>query len=412
VVDLSFLPDSVHLVTTYTTGFDNAHIIQRDIYNEDPFVYVMGSNSGVHILDVSDPANPAEVGFYGPYYIHDVHVRGDRMYASAVYEGQLDIVDISDKSQPTKIGEISHGASFTHSAWTSENNTHLVITDESDGLPARVYNIEDPTDPEEVSQFSSNLQSLVHNPYTLGDVVFVSHNTEGLRIYDIKDPSMPIEVGYYDTWSGSSGGFNGLWSAYPYFPSGKIIGGNRHDGLYIWEYNGILAGRIYGNIVDGVTQEVLNDVSINLSGSGEDTTTDFFGNYRLGTLPGNFTLDVELNGYISQSLPIDLTSGDSLIIDIELLPLNVGILDHSNENIRIYPLPSSDRIQIEFAQDLLNFSSSMVNEIGQLVSANQFDLKQTNSASFELDVHQLVAGIYFLRISAGDQVHTVKVIVQ
>ena len=74
------------------------------------------------------------------------------MYAAAIHEGQMDIVDISDKTQPVKIGEISHGASFTHSSWTSDNNTHLIITDETDGLPARIYNIEDPTDPEDSDQ--------------------------------------------------------------------------------------------------------------------------------------------------------------------------------------------------------------------------------------------------------------------
>ena len=79
VIDLSYLPDSLHLVTTYASTFFKAHIIQRDIYTEDTFVYVNGlnGNGGISILDVSDPAAPFEVGTYEPgYFIHDCMVKG------------------------------------------------------------------------------------------------------------------------------------------------------------------------------------------------------------------------------------------------------------------------------------------------------------------------------------------------
>ena len=43
VVDLSFLPDSLHLVTSYTETFTKGHIIQKDIFNNTPYLYICGT---------------------------------------------------------------------------------------------------------------------------------------------------------------------------------------------------------------------------------------------------------------------------------------------------------------------------------------------------------------------------------
>ena len=148
IIDLSNLPTSANLVNTYTATFTRGHIIQRDIYSEAPFVYVMGvcGNCGVNILDVSNPINPREVSTYSPgYYIHDAHIKGDYLYAAAFNEGVIDIVDISDKFNPVLVAQIENSGGNTHSAWTTEDNRHLIISSEKDGLPARIWNIEDLT---------------------------------------------------------------------------------------------------------------------------------------------------------------------------------------------------------------------------------------------------------------------------
>ncbi|MEL6820679.1 MAG: hypothetical protein AAFP70_02870, partial [Calditrichota bacterium] len=79
---------------------------------------------------------------YDPYYIHDAHIRGDRMYAAGLGQG-LDIIDISDKSNPVFLAKITHPQDFTHSSWTLQDNKHIIVTDEVDGLVARIWNIED-----------------------------------------------------------------------------------------------------------------------------------------------------------------------------------------------------------------------------------------------------------------------------
>lgn len=372
VIDLSPLPDSVHLVTTYATTFTRGHIIMRDISTDSAIVYVSGTSTtgGVHMMDVSDPANPTQVGLYDPpYYVHDAHVRGDILFASALGSG-LDIVDISDKTNPTLISRISHQANFTHSVWTTPDLSHVVVTDEVDGLPARIWNIEDLDNPFEVSQFSANLQSLVHNPYVLDDLVFLSHNTEGLRVLDIADPALPVEVGYYDTFPGPSGGFNGLWSAYPYFPSGKIIGGNREDGLYIWRFNGTRAGRIYGIVADSVSGEpVVAAITIEETGRTVESAPD--GSFGIGEVPSpvtGYTFVISAAGYTEKRIEeFTLNGGDSLWLDIRMVaPVTTVGEDLAPASTRLfqnYPNPFNGTSLIRFTLSASSHASLTVYDL-------------------------------------------------
>jgi len=321
VVDLSFLPDSLHLVTSYTETFTKGHIIQKDIFNNTPYVYVSGTTTtqGVHILDVIDPENPVEIGLYEPgYYIHDCHVRGDLLFACAFNNAQVDIVDISDKTNPTLIGLITYEGDNTHSCFTSDDGNYLFLADELDGLPARIFDISDLQNPIEVAQYSANLTSLVHNPYIIGDFAYISHNTEGLRIVDIADPELPVEVGFYDTWDGASGGFSGLWSACPFFPSGKIIGANRHDGLYVWEFAETKAARIYGRVFDAETNADLPNSLVDLISLDTILTADFNGNFKYGMRAGEYNLTVNEGDYLPFSIDFSLAEGDSIFLNIGL----------------------------------------------------------------------------------------------
>ena len=55
---------------------------------------------------------------------------------------------------------------------------------------------------------------------------------------DISDPTQPTEMGYYDTYLPEEGRFNGAWSVYPFFASGKLIVSDMQTGLFVLEYEG------------------------------------------------------------------------------------------------------------------------------------------------------------------------------
>lgn len=323
VIELGQLPDTAFLLSTYSQTFGRGHIIQKDIFSEAPYVYVCGTQStqGVHIIDVSDPASPVEAGLYRPgYYIHDCHVRGNLLFAAAFYNGTIDIVDISDKSSPVLIATIDDPGGNTHSFSTTEDLSYLFVADEQDGLPGRLFDIRDLGNPWQVSTWTGNPASLVHNPYILGGYAFISHNTEGLRVLDIADPAVPVEVGYYDTYSGASGGFHGLWSASPYLPSGKIIGGNREDGLYVWTFNNARAGRFYGQVVDSLSGAPVFNALIQVEETQGLFTSGIAGDFAGGYLPGTYTLRVFAQGYPPKSVTVELAEGSEEQLLIELAP--------------------------------------------------------------------------------------------
>lgn len=354
VIDLGLLPDSVYLLSTYTATFTTGHIIQRDIYSEAPRVYVCGTTpvGGVHILDVSNPAQPVEIGGYQPgYYIHDCHVRGNRLYAAAFYDKTLDIVDISAPANPLLLTTLPDPGTNTHSCSTSPDEQFLFLADEADGYPGRLFDISDLGNIQQVATYTANPLSLVHNPYIAGDLAFLSHNTEGLRVVDIADPALPVEIGYFDTYAGDSGGFKGLWSACPYFSSGKIIGGDRTRGLMVWAFTGPRAARVYGMVRDSLTGAPLADALVILQPQEDTLAIAADGSFAKGLIPGSYTLQTLRQGYWPKLTPISLAEQENLYIDIDLAP-ETGTQTWENptgeeNNCRVYPSLFSNVIHVE-----------------------------------------------------------------
>lgn len=415
VIDLTNLPTSVSLLTNYTETFSRGHIIQKDIFSDAPYIYVIGTTAteGVHILDVSDPANPVEIGLYQPgYYIHDVHVRGDILFASAFYEGNLEIVDISDKTNPQIINSIPTPGGRTHSCSMSTDGKYLFIAPELDGLLATVWNIEDFDNPELVATYSANTESLVHNPYILGDFAFISHNTEGLRVVDFTDPELPVEVGYYDTFEGPSGGFNGLWSACPYLPSGKIIGGNRENGLYVWTFNGTRAARLYGLVQDAFTQDPIFDASVEIIEVSQNENTLMDGVFKFGNLAGTYTFHITADGYEAQTISMDLAEGSQEILIVDLVPF--GVTDVNNaftEKINVFPNPVQTHLTIDLGDQQFEGSINLINSQGQRMQQIAVLPEQSN---LTIERRNIAAGIYWLEFREvnGTLMGVKKVVVQ
>lgn len=351
VIDLSGLPQGAELATTFNAEFNRGHIIQKDIFEEQPYVFVCGTTttSGLHIIDVSNPNMPQQVGLYMPgYYIHDCHVRGNILFAAAFYEGTMDILDISDPATPVLLNRMPYSGGNTHSMSTTLDMNYLFLCDEQDGLVARMFDITELTEPVQVATYTANLQSLVHNPYIRGDFMFITHNTEGLRVLDITDPEVPVEVGYYDTYAGQSGGFSGLWSACPYLPSGKILGGNREDGLYVWEFNDTKAGRYYGQVLDSLSGEPLVNAVVTVEENpGLALTTDFNGTFASGTVLPAVTLNVARSGYEAKSIEVVPESGSSVELTIPLSPISTATgHEELHSGLHLYPTPAREHVTV------------------------------------------------------------------
>jgi choice-of-anchor B domain-containing protein len=202
-------------------------------------LYLVGTNVGTPVWDLtSNPANPTYLGITATGgsgsngYFHDLCVENGYGYGSAIYAGDLRIMDMSTLPA-TVLSNSPTPGNFTHNAWPNAAGTLCVTTDEVSAGVIKIFDISNKSNPIPLGQFTPTTASIPHNAFIVGDKVHVSWYTEGYRCIDISDPSNPVEVASYDTWPGSTGGFNGCWGCYPFLPSGNVLASDRNTGLYI-----------------------------------------------------------------------------------------------------------------------------------------------------------------------------------
>lgn len=241
IIDLSYLPDSVHLVKsfTHTSGVKNtsrAHTVGA----HDGHLYLNGcanwSPGGILIFDLADPENPLYRGEYAGTYIHDSFVKNDTIFGAAIYGTGIVLVDATVKTAPVPLYTIGYAGAGTHNLATTADGAYILSTDEI-GSTAKTLKIWDRATSVKVAEYAGSPTAIVHNVFVREDLAIMSYYTAGIRVVDLTDPADPVEVGGYDTYAGDAGIYDGAWSVYPFFPSGKIIIGDMASGMYVVEVN-------------------------------------------------------------------------------------------------------------------------------------------------------------------------------
>lgn len=258
VVDMSQIDNGiVTLVNEITTGGSTA--THNVAINEDSgYLYRCGGNSnGLRIYNLNpDPANPVYVSSWPTRYVHDTQVVS---FTSGPYAGReiafccsgfnggwdetgLDILDVTDKQNIVPLSRsFWPNPGYSHQGWLSPDRKYFYAGDELDeqdyGIPTttHVFNVANLSAPVYVGAFTNAVGATGHNMYTLGNRLYQANYTSGMRVFDTTNPESPVEVGFFDTWPASdANSFNGLWSVYPYFPSGTVIGSDLSRGLFVW----------------------------------------------------------------------------------------------------------------------------------------------------------------------------------
>jgi hypothetical protein len=98
IVDISD-PDSSQIAS-----FFNTEGYLYDVFVSGDYAYLANDDRGLRIIDVSDPIEPKEVGYWLQEYIVDVYVKDYlAIVASSV---NLFILDVSDPANPKEIGSL------------------------------------------------------------------------------------------------------------------------------------------------------------------------------------------------------------------------------------------------------------------------------------------------------------------
>jgi len=213
-----------------------------------------GGGRGIRIYSLANPSAPVFVGEWSTRYVHDAQVvtmasgpyAGHEIafccsgYNSGWVETGLDVLDVTNPGAIVELGRIIYpGGVYSHQGWLTEDRRFFLLGDELDedgSLPTTTHliNVEDLTDPTYAGNFDNGLMSVGHNMYTLGDLVFQSNYSSGLRVFDVTDPQSGSEVAWFDTYPPDNNpSYNGSWSNYPYLPSGNIIVSDRQYGLFV-----------------------------------------------------------------------------------------------------------------------------------------------------------------------------------
>jgi choice-of-anchor B domain-containing protein len=260
VVDLSQIDAGIvtHVGSVNDAGTDSTHNVAIDV--DSGFLYRLGGGSrpveGMRIYSLADKAAPAFVGGWDARYVHDAQVV---TYASGPLAGRqiafcfseneagggapgLDILDVTSKGSIDWLSNFDYSSPvFSHQGWLSPDRQHLYVNDELDEVEfggtttTRVLDVGDLDAPFQAGTFTSGSTSVDHNLYTLGDLVYEANYRSGLRVFDASVPTAPVQTAWFDTYpADDAADFNGLWSVFPYFPSGTLVGSDIERGLFVW----------------------------------------------------------------------------------------------------------------------------------------------------------------------------------
>jgi choice-of-anchor B domain-containing protein len=329
IISLDSLPKSV------TSHFfsDNGRILRAHtlwIDTAEGYLYLFGTNvgnGGAQIYDLNpNPDTPVYAGQYDDYYIHDGFVRGDTLWASHIYAGNLEVVNVTDKAAPSFMAVFNTPGRCTHSSWPTTNDHYIFVTDEVYNSYLSSYDVQklDTIVSEGVIQADPGSGAIVHNVYLhTNDFATTSYYCQGVVIFDVTYPDNMVEVASYNTSDASCEGLNGCWGEYPYLPSGNIIASDIQNGLYVLKPTYVHACWLAGNVTDTTTTQPIIDTKVTILSTTDTTNSNVYGNYKTGAGDsGLYSIQFVAPGYYPETINnVHLVNGIVDTLNVLLRPL-------------------------------------------------------------------------------------------
>ncbi|MCB2210761.1 hypothetical protein KQI52_01465 [bacterium] len=162
----------------------------RDVALTGDHAYIATDESGLRVLDISDPTAPVEVAYSrSSVPALGVAIQGDYAYVAASYSG-LRVIDISDPTAPVEVGVCSNVQGARN---VTVDGNYACVSCETAGL--QVVNISDPTNPTLTGTFSG---AYIIDAAMAGSYAYVIQELQELSsellVIDLSDPSNPTEV--------------------------------------------------------------------------------------------------------------------------------------------------------------------------------------------------------------------------
>lgn len=289
IIDLSYLPDSVHVVYDIDTLFAQAHTLFID--GDKMYCGRVNSATVSFSMAVYSLANPVAPQFLRALNqddpsiqtVHDMYVRNDTVYASCGFDA-FHIYKLNSNNTFTEIGSLTnyanYGQGYNHSSTLTADGNTLIFADEVPiSLAVKSVDVSNFSNITVLDTFRSTPGTIAtpHNVYIQNGSntrTIVAYYEDGLQTFDISNPSNIIRTGFFDTSPLNCPGcpnpsYSGCWGAYVDLPSGILLASDMQNGLFVLQSNGAL----------GVSNPTTDHIDIDVFPN--PFTQDFQGNISL-----------------------------------------------------------------------------------------------------------------------------------
>ncbi len=396
---------------------------------------VIGSTSGTHIFDVTDPVNSSQVQFIagadvGPAIIHrDYHDRNGYLYAVSD-EGNSTLQIINLKQLPDTaivVYDSNELIRTSHNIFIDESLNKLYACGVRKGdtwgssTSLAIYDIENPTNPIHLTNYEvPGTGYNVHDMWVKNDTAFLNNGGNGLFVVDFTNHSDPQIIGSLTEYPDK--GYN-------------------HSGWPTSDMKTyVMADEDWGYDLKVLDISNLSDINVTATFSSEINENSIAHNQLIKdnhVYVSSYHDGLQVYDISNQENPIKvasystylmndhnsyrgawgvypfLPSGNILVSDMQyglyvLAPsINFGTTEFSNNELSIYPNPVSKNINIQLPIGS-EISQLYVYDLkGKIVFQNK--ISELNNS---INIETLKSGMYFVKVEFKNKLYHQKFIVQ
>ncbi len=166
----------------------------KDVFVSNNRAYLANDDDGLEIVDISDKTQPVKVSDCSiesrayRIYVDNLYAYVTGIYNTITNQSGISVIDISNELVPTKIATFN---AFNISGRIKINNNFAYVPDKYEGL--EIYNVTNPLDIQQIGLFYPS-DTEVESVYVEDNYCYLGTIDNGMFILDITDNTNPTKI--------------------------------------------------------------------------------------------------------------------------------------------------------------------------------------------------------------------------